>query len=110
MCGERASSATGYNPGAAVFVNLLSTVVGVLYYSLLEGGPTGQTIGKKAVGIKVVDAVGGGPIGVGRGVGRYFARILSSIPCFLGYFWMLWDDRKQTWHDKLASTYVVKER
>jgi uncharacterized RDD family membrane protein YckC len=102
----------GYNPDAAVFLNLLSTVVGVLYYGCLEGGAPGQTIGQRAVGIRVVDADGsaGGPIGVGRGIGRYFARILSSLPCALGYFWMLWDPRKQTWHDKLVRSLVVKVR
>ena len=31
----------------------------------------------------------------------------SGIPCFLGYFWMLWDSEKQTWHDKMAITVVV---
>ena len=42
------------------------------------------------------------------GIGRYFARWLSAIPLLLGYFWMLWDPKKQTWHDKLVSTIVVK--
>ena len=47
-------------------------------------------------------------VGTGRGVGRYFGRILSAFPLLLGYFWMLWDGRQQTWHDQLASTLVVK--
>jgi uncharacterized RDD family membrane protein YckC len=102
----------GYNPEATLALNVVSTIVGVLYYGLLEGGPTGQTIGKRAVGIRVVDADGsaGGAIGVGRGIGRYFARILSGLPCALGYLWMLWDPRKQTWHDKLVRSLVVKAR
>ena len=29
------------------------------------------------------------------------------IPLFLGYFWMLWDREKQTWHDKMAGSVVV---
>ena len=36
-----------------------------------------------------------------------FGRILSTIPLLLGYFWMLWDSEKQTWHDKLAGSVVV---
>lgn len=28
----------------------------------------------------------------------------------LGYFWAGWDKRKQTWHDKLAGTVVVRPR
>jgi uncharacterized RDD family membrane protein YckC len=99
----------GYSPSYSPLLNLINTAVGVLYYGLLEGGPTGQTIGKRACSIRVVDQDTGQPgVGPGRGIGRYFARILSSIPLGLGYFWMLWDSKKQTWHDKLARTVVAK--
>ncbi len=87
----------------------LYILAGVVYYTLLEGGPTGQTLGKKALGIRVVDFDVGGSIGYGRGLIRYLARILSAIPCGLGYFWMLWDKEKQTWHDKLSMSAVVPE-
>jgi uncharacterized RDD family membrane protein YckC len=86
---------------------LVSLAIGIAYYGYLEGGPTGQTLGKKALGIRVYDLRDGGPIGFSRGVIRYFARILSALPIFLGYFWMLWDSEKQTWHDKLAGSVVV---
>ena len=85
----------------------LSIVLGVAYYGYLEGSASGQTIGKRVMGIRVYDLRGRGPIGFGRGVGRYFARILSALPIFLGYFWMLWDAEKQTWHDKIVGTVVV---
>ena len=86
---------------------LLSLALGVAYYGWLEGSPSGQTIGKRMLGIRVYDLRQGGPIGTGRAIGRYFARILSAIPCLLGYFWMLWDKEKQTWHDKLVGSVVV---
>jgi uncharacterized RDD family membrane protein YckC len=85
----------------------LGTLAGLAYYVYLEGSPSGQTIGKRMMNIRVVDADTGGAIGYGRAVVRYFARILSAIPCALGYFWMLWDDNKQTWHDKIATDVVV---
>ena len=85
-------------------VNLL---LGLAYYGYLEGSPSGQTVGKRAMSIRVIDFAGGGPIGPGRALIRYLGRILSSIPCLLGYFWMLWDKDKQTWHDKIATTVVV---
>jgi uncharacterized RDD family membrane protein YckC len=86
----------------------VAAVVGTLaYYGIMEGKGT-QTVGKKALGIRVVDINTGEPIGVGRDIGRQFARILSAIPCYLGYFWMLWDDQKQAWHDKIVSDVVVK--
>jgi uncharacterized RDD family membrane protein YckC len=34
-------------------------------------------------------------------------KIVSGIPFDLGYFWMLWDKEKQTWHDKVANDVVV---
>ncbi len=90
-------------------VNLLNLVVGVAYFAVLEGGATGQTFGKSLCSIRVVDADTGQPgIGAGRAIGRYFARWLSGIVLLLGYLWMLWDPRKQTWHDKLVSSVVVK--
>jgi uncharacterized RDD family membrane protein YckC len=85
----------------------LGGLIGLGYFIYLEGSPSGQTVGKRAMNIRVVDAESGGPIGYGRAVLRYFARILSAIPCLLGYFWMLWDSNKQTWHDKLSTNVVV---
>jgi uncharacterized RDD family membrane protein YckC len=93
---------------AAILIQLMGFVAGVLYYAILEGS-TGQTVGKMALSIRVVDQDSWQPgIGTGRGVGRYFARWLSALPFLLGYFWMLWDKDKQTFHDKLARTKVIK--
>lgn len=86
---------------------LLQFIIGITYFAYFEGGPTGQTVGKRALGIRVIDLKAGGPIGYGRGVLRYIARILSTIVFFLGYFWMLWDPEKQCWHDKIAGDVVV---
>ena len=85
----------------------LQTLLGLAYYAYLEGSPSGQTVGKRAMSIRVIDFNTGGPIGTTRGLIRYLGRILSGIPCLLGYFWMLWDSQKQTWHDKIATTVVV---
>lgn len=86
---------------------LLSVAIGIAYYGYLEGSRSGQTIGKRTLGIRVIDFQTGGPIGFGRAVIRYFGRIVSALPCFLGYFWMLWDRERQTWHDKFATDVVV---
>jgi uncharacterized RDD family membrane protein YckC len=85
-------------------VNLLGQAV---YYTLMEGGSKGQTVGKMALGIRVVDLARGGAIGYGRGFIRWIGRFVSSVVFFLGYLWMLWDKEKQTWHDKMASAVVV---
>jgi uncharacterized RDD family membrane protein YckC len=90
-------------------VLILGALVGlVLYYALLEGGSKGQTVGKWVIGIRVVDKLTGGPIGTGRGVGRFFARLLSGLVCFVGYLWVLWNPDSQAWHDIIVDSYVVK--
>ena len=87
--------------------NIVSIALTLAYFSYFEGGPTGQTIGKQALGIRVIDFKVGGPIGYGRGLLRTVARYLSALIILLGYLWMLWDPEKQTWHDKIAGTVVV---
>jgi uncharacterized RDD family membrane protein YckC len=90
--------------GAAAALTLL---VQIGYYVYMEGSAAGATLGKKAMGIRVIDSNVGGPIGYGRAFIRWIGRLISAIPCLLGYFWMLWDKNKQTWHDKFANAIVV---
>lgn len=68
------------------------------------------TPGKMALSLKVLDAETGEPVTTGQGIGRYFAYFISMIPLFLGFIWIAFDDRKQGWHDKIASTVVVKDK
>lgn len=89
-----------------VVSSIVTLLVGLAYFSLLEGSASGQTIGKRLVGIRVADASSNGPLGFGRAFLRDICRYLSTIPLFLGYFWMLWDENKQTWHDKIAKAVV----
>lgn len=69
---------------------------------------SGATPGKMALGLKVVSSDTGGPITTGQAIGRFFAYILSSLVLCLGFIWVAFDGRKQGWHDKLASTVVVR--
>jgi uncharacterized RDD family membrane protein YckC len=85
----------------------LALILAIAYFTYLEGGLTGQTLGKRALGIRVVSFDTGGPIGYGRGFIRYIGRIVSAVVIYIGYLWMLWDRENQTWHDKFASSVVV---
>ena len=88
----------------------LAMLVFVVYYwwgKLI--GERGQTPGKKAVHIKVVGRNTNQPVGMGKGIGRGLMSYVSSLICYLGYFWMLWDDKKQTWHDKVVESIVIVE-
>ena len=95
--------------GGAGFI-LHSNLFGLLslvYETVLLSQWNGQTIGKKIMGIKVV-STSGDQLDWIKALIRTLSKILSSIPLALGYFWMLWDDKSQTWHDKIADTYVVE--
>ncbi len=93
--------------GVSVAVSeLISFVLALTYFAYFEGS-TGQTIGKRALGIRVVGFDSGETIGYQRAGMRYIASIFSALCFFIGYLWMLWDREKQTWHDKLSTSVVV---
>jgi uncharacterized RDD family membrane protein YckC len=67
------------------------------------------TPGKMALKLRVVDARTGNKLSLGQAIGRYFAYILSILPLGLGFIWIGIDSRKQSWHDKLAGTVVIRD-
>jgi uncharacterized RDD family membrane protein YckC len=102
------SNAAGVIGGLIWLIGLLLWIVlPLIYFGYMEGAPSGQTVGKRALNIRVVDFDNAGAIGIGRGVLRTLARFLSGFVFYLGYLWMLWDPQEQTWHDKLVRTQVV---
>ncbi|MDR4469612.1 MAG: RDD family protein [Nitrospira sp.] len=66
------------------------------------------TPGKMAFATRVVDASSGRAPTPSQFVGRYFAYVISTLPLGLGFVWVAFDRRKQSWHDKLAGTVVVR--
>jgi len=74
---------------------------------LVVGNGTGATLGKYTVGLRCVDANGEVP-GLGRGLLRWIVSIFSFYALLIGYFWVLWEPQKRTWHDMAAGTYVVR--
>jgi uncharacterized RDD family membrane protein YckC len=85
----------------------IGIAIGLAYFVYFEGGPSGQTIGKRVLDIRVIDYATGGQLGYGKAFLRWIGRIVSGAICALGYLWMIWDKEKQTWHDKIAGTVVV---
>ncbi len=66
----------------------------------------GQSPGKWLMSIRIVKA-DGTRLGIGTGIVRYVGYTISGLFFSLGYLWMIGDSHKQTWHDKLAKTYVI---
>jgi uncharacterized RDD family membrane protein YckC len=72
-------------------------------------GKRGQSLGRQFWGLKVVDGAGE-PVGFIRALFRnLFAMSISAIPLYLGFFWIIWDQHKQAWHDKVFRTFVLKQ-
>ena len=99
--------------GLGAIVTLLGylAVVGgsIWYFLTYEGGPTGQTIGKKQMKIRVVDAATGQPgIGVNKAFMRRLWQWLWAIPCYYGYWSIFTNPEKITQYDKQSGTRVVK--
>jgi uncharacterized RDD family membrane protein YckC len=67
---------------------------------------TGQTPGKLLLGLRVV-GVKNDQITLWQAIRRYVGYYLSALALYAGYLWVLIDNRRQGWHDKLAGTYVV---
>jgi len=102
-------AAIGSDSAVALFgVITVVAVLGVIIWMLVQEGRTGQTIGKKALGIRLLRESDGRPLGVGMAFVRRLAHFLDSIACYLGWLWPLWDSKKQTFADKVCSSVVVK--
>lgn len=95
--------------GTSFAVTMSVALLGLAYYGYFIG-VKGATPGKRAVGITVIDARHGGTIGFWRAVLREFVLGLSAMLCFIGYFSLFFDNSgwAQGWHDKAASSRVVK--
>jgi uncharacterized RDD family membrane protein YckC len=98
------------NFGRQTAADLLGGLVAFLYY-VLQHGRWGQTLGKRAMSLRVVRE-DGGPIGYGQAAWRLlFAYLISLATCGVGGLidvaWILWDRRRQALHDKVARTLVL---
>lgn len=81
----------------------------ILYNALMESSSAKQaTLGKMALGIKVVDNRGE-RIGFGRAIGRVFGKWVSSATLYFGFLMASYTSRKQSLHDIITATYVVNK-
>ena len=88
-------------------VYLLALVAGIAY-QVYFWTSTGQTPGKMAMGLKVVNAETGELLDMGGAAIRYVGYIVSALPVYLGFLWVIWDPKHEGWHDKIAKTKVIK--
>jgi uncharacterized RDD family membrane protein YckC len=93
--------------GAQLAANAMSLALGWLYFSLMESR-YGGTLGKLAVGVRVVDEDGMFQ-SFGKATGRYFSKILSACIVLIGFIMAGFDPQKRALHDRIVSTFVVRK-
>jgi uncharacterized RDD family membrane protein YckC len=95
---------------SAILALLFWIVVPFIYFTYCHG-KWGQTIGKRALRIRVRRELSDAPISYGSAFGRYaivFVFGIFWIPLLLDYLFPLWDSQNQSLHDKVASSVVVR--
>lgn len=92
------------SPGVVEAVALL---VGIAYFVVLWS-TRGATVGMQSLGLRLVDAETGQRPTVGQALLRLVGYWVSGFVLGLGFLWIAFDRRKQGWHDKIASTYVLR--
>lgn len=86
--------------------NVVGIIVWWVYYATLESSERQATLGKRALGIKVVD-LNGGRITFARATGRHFAKFVSGAILMIGYAMAGFTAKKQALHDMMAGSLVV---
>ncbi|WP_345126800.1 RDD family protein [Streptomyces chiangmaiensis] len=83
-------------------------IICALVYQVIREGRTGQTLGKAVLGIRAVRDRDGRTLGIGRALGRRLLQPLNCVVLGLGWSWPLWDDRRQTFADKIVGAVVLR--
>ncbi|KQX74410.1 MULTISPECIES: RDD family protein [Aeromicrobium] len=109
--GESQTSENGFAfqlSGLPFLVYVVFAIGWFVFNWVIRQGSTGQTIGKKIVGITVLGESTHQPIGGGLTFARQLVHVLDGLPCGLGYLWPLWDRENRTFADMIMSTRVFK--
>lgn len=87
--------------------NILYFLLNLIYYAALESSKYQATIGKMALDIRVIDT-DGHRLSSQKAIVRYLGKIISAVILMIGYIMAAFDSKKQALHDKIATTYVIK--
>ena len=95
--------------GTLVFIFGYLAALAWAFYNAYLAGQTGQSYGMQQFKIRLLREQDGQPVGGGMGIARAFVHIIDGIPCYIGWLWPLWDQKKQTFTDKVLTHVVIDE-
>jgi len=87
-----------------VLLNYILPAIAVLVFWSYKSA----TPGKMATRLTIVDAKTGNKPTTQQFVIRYIGYYIATLPLGLGILWVVFDKRKQGWHDKMANTVVIR--
>ena len=94
--------------GVRLSFQFLSYAIAIVYEAVFLRYQ-GATLGKMALGLKVVRS-NGQSLGWGISVGRYFMYLVSGIILLIGYIMAGFDNEKRALHDRVCDTRVIYKR
>lgn len=97
----------GSDTSSMLILNGISLIIGIGYVVVYQAKMS-QTLGKKVMGIKVVNEQGTTPSMMTFFLRDVIGKLVSGFILGIGYLMVLWDSKKQALHDKIAGTYVIK--
>jgi uncharacterized RDD family membrane protein YckC len=87
---------------------LISTIIWIIYYSLMESSKYQASVGKLALGLIVTD-LNGNKLDFSKALVRNICKIISSMILFIGYIMAGLTEKKQGLHDLIAGTLVLNK-
>ena len=78
-----------------------------LYFAIMHSSAWGATVGKRVLGLYVVDE-DGHRLNFWQATIRFFGKLISSVVLFVGFLVALIHPRRQALHDLIAKTYVMR--
>src|SRR5262249_27206424 len=101
------------NPGPILIGVFLAAIVFIimswLYEALMTSSRLGATLGKRALGLRIIRA-DGAPLSFGRATARHFLKVMITpmVPLAIGYLLAAFTKGKRALHDFMADTLVVQ--
>lgn len=92
--------------GSRALYDVVAVVLGLAIGYM--NGATGQSPGKRVAGLRLQRDSDGGLLGGGLGILREIAHLVDTFSILIGWLWPLWDNKRQTFADKIVGSVVVR--
>jgi len=107
MTEDQIGALMGMITGAGIFMYIANIIVGWLYFALMQSSAKQATVGKMALGLKVINK-DGSKMNFGQATLRFIGKMISYAILLIGFIIAGFTEKKQALHDMIAGTYVIK--